>query len=431
MPDEEHTSQFEDDLAVVLRRTGDGFAPGGGDDLVAGGVRRGRRRVARRRAAAVAGSVLTLALVGAGGAYATGALDGYRGGTDATVAAPPTAPRPSVVPKPSAATGAVPAADVLATFRRVLPPGGELRDAESRGTADERGPMAAGVYDDGRGAAAVGIGFFRVDPDDKGFSECPDKAFVDYDACTAEELPGGARLVVFQGYEYPDRREETKHWRATVLHPDGLVTDLGTWNAPAQKGAAVTRVDPPFTPAQLKRIVTHPAWAPVLRAVPKPVEAEPSTDPSDPGADAGGSFDGTAVRPTLLSLLPEGLTVTADGGDDGFAHAVVDDGAGRSLVQVNAQPDMGDVAGELFPAGSYETLPDGTKVAVQKRPGEKGGEGVVMWTVDTLRPDGYRVVVSAFNAGAQHEAATRAEPALSTAQLKALATSPKWLELQK
>jgi hypothetical protein len=375
--------------------------------------------------------VLTLALVGVGGAYATGTLDGHRTGDDATVAAPPAPQKPTALPKPSTMTGTVPAAGVLATFREVLPKGGKLRDGQSRGTADELGPMASGVYDDGRGPAAVGIGFFRAAPGDEGYSECPDEVFVDYDACSAEGLPDGSRLVIFQGYEYPDRREETKNWRATLLRADGLVTDLNTWNAPAQKGADVSRVDPPFSPAQLRQIVTDPAWAPVLRAIPQPVEAKPSTGPSDGASDTGGSLDGAAVRPTLLSLLPDGLTVTDDGGDDGFAYAVVDDGAGRSLVQVNAQLGMGDVAGRLFPAGSYETLPDGTKVAVRQGPGEKGGEGVVMWTVDTLRPDGYRVVVSAFNAGAQHEAATRPEPALSTAQLKALATSPKWLEPRK
>lgn len=433
---------FEDGLSVALRRAGDGFAAGDGDGLVAGGLVRGRRRVVRRRAGVVAASTVALALVGVGGAYTAGALGGGEG--HASVAAAP----PAVGENPSAAP--VDADALLATFRRVLPADGRLTDTEARGTDDERGPMASGVYDDGRGRAAVGIGFFQALPGDKGFSECPDEVFNAYDACTTEDLPGG-RLMVYQGYEYPDRREDTKHWRATLLRPDGLVLDLGTWNAPAQKGAAVSRTDPPFTPAEMKRIVTHPAWAPVLeatgkaaaekRATGKGADGKPVAGASGlpgksgqapgRGGSAGAAFDGAAVRPTLLSLLPGDLTVSDQGGQDGYGYAVVDDGEGRSLVQVNAQPDMRDVEDQLFPPGGYETLPGGTKVAVRQQPGEKGGEGVVMWTVDTIRPGGYRVVVSAFNTGAQHDSATRAEPALSIEQLKSLATSEKWLKLMK
>lgn len=424
MPAEE---SFEGEFAVALRRTGDGFTVDDGDGLVAGGLARGRRRVVRRRVGTVTGSVLALALVGVGGAYAT---DTFGGGAEpASVAAAP----PAVAGKPSAAP--VDADALLGIFRGLLPAEGRLEDAQARGTADPFGPMASGVYDDGQGKAAVSVGFFHASPGDEGFTQCPDKVLNAYDACTTEDLPGG-RLMVYQGYEYPDRREDTKNWRATLQNDDGLVLDLNTWNAPAQKGAAVTRTDPPFPPAEMKRIVTHTAWAPVLEAVRNPAEGKPGAgDPgkAKPGRDgsAAASFNGAAVRPTLLSLLPKGLTVSDKGGADEYAYAVVDDGRGKSLVQVNAQPDMRDVEGELFPEGAYETLPDGTKVTVRQQPGEKGGEGVVMWTVDTIRPGGYRVVVSAFNTGAQHEPATRAEPALSLDQLKALATSEKWLKLMK
>lgn len=49
-----------------------------------------------------------------------------------------------------------------------------------------------------------------------------------------------------------------------------------------------------------------------------------------------------------------------------------------------------------------------------------------MWTVDTLRTDGFRVVVSAFNAGTQRAAPTRPTPALTREQLREIALSPKW-----
>lgn len=57
---------------------------------------------------------------------------------------------------------------------------------------------------------------------------------------------------------------------------------------------------------------------------------------------------------------------------------------------------------------------------------EKGAEGVVMWTVDTLRPDGGRVVISAFDSGSQHESVTRAAPALTMKELRAVALAPEW-----
>ncbi|MEU1690964.1 hypothetical protein [Streptomyces hirsutus] len=54
-----------------------------------------------------------------------------------------------------------------------------------------------------------------------------------------------------------------------------------------------------------------------------------------------------------------------------------------------------------------------------------------MWTVDTMRADGRRVVISAFNTGAQHEDVTRDAPALSMKELRAIALSPRWDDLNR
>ncbi|OII60416.1 hypothetical protein BJP40_10580 [Streptomyces sp. CC53] len=439
MPEE---GRFEDDLVVALRRTGDTFAPDGGG-LVAGGVARGRRRVVRRRTGAVAGGVLALALVGVGCAYAAGALGGRartadvaadRGDGGPPVAAAPPGPSaatgrvdpvPSATaePPPRAEGGGVSAAEVLRTFRALLP-GGELTEPAARGTAE--GPTASGVFDDGRGRAAVGIAFFRVAPGDDTYTRCPDAALVPHDGCTTETLPGGARLMVLKGYEYPDKREETKNWRASLVHPDGVVVDLNTWNAPAQKGSAVSRAEPPFTSAQMKAVVSADAWKPVLDHLPDPGGWPEEGGPEGPVAGDGSGE--AAVKPLFLSLLPENLTRVRSGGEGDYAYAVVDDGKGRSLVQVNAQPGMGGAGPSLFPPGSYTTLADGTKVRAVRQAGEKGGKDVVWWSVDTLRPSGYRVVVSAFNTPDQDQDATRAKPALDMEQLQTIATSEKWLE---
>ncbi|GAA4888237.1 hypothetical protein ACFPM3_18340 [Streptomyces coeruleoprunus] len=434
--------RFEEELAVALRRTGDGFGPGDGSGLVTGGVARGRRRVVRRRVGAVTGGALALALVGVGGAYTAGALGGGGGGDrdhgGASVAAPP---------KPTGQAGparqAVSGERLLALFKGMLPKPGELTDTTARGT--EEGPMVSGVFDDGRGKAAVGIAFFHAGPDAAGFTRCPDRALNAYDACTMEQLPGGASLMIYQGYEYPDKREGTKNWRATLLDDSGVVVDLNTWNAPAQKGAPVSRPNPPFNPAQMRAIVTAKAWKAVVAAIPDPADLKgaPGASGTDtgegrdksragaPAREKAYKFNTAGVRPLFMSLLPKGLTVTDKGGDGEWAYAVVDDGRGGSFVQVNAQPDMSDVETELFPEGSYTTLPDGTKVRARQQPGEKGGKDVVWWSVDTMRPDGYRVVVSAFNTPAQHQDASRPEPALSMEQLTAIATSEKWLKLKK
>jgi hypothetical protein len=170
----------------------------------------------------------------------------------------------------------------------------------------------------------------------------------------------------------------------------------------------------------LKTLATAGAWLGVVDAIPVDPRA-PTAAPAQPSG-----IDGRAVTSTLVSLLPKGVKVVAKSGpDSGYAYVVVDDGKGRSLVQINVQPNMSDVEDQLFGADA-ETLADGTKVVTHKEPGEKGGAGVVMWTADTIRTDGFRVVISAFNSGSQVTAATRTTPALTTKQLRAIALSAKW-----
>ncbi len=84
------------------------------------------------------------------------------------------------------------------------------------------------------------------------------------------------------------------------------------------------------------------------------------------------------------------------GGQSGYGYVVVDDGGGRSLVEINVQTDMADVAAHLHAVGAT-TLPDGRLVGVTQEAAEKGGDGVVARTVDTLTPDGFRVVITTLN----------------------------------
>ncbi|MCX5391523.1 hypothetical protein [Streptomyces sp. NBC_00094] len=421
---------FEEELGAVLRSTGEGFAVDDRRELVAGGLTRGRRRLVRRRLA-VTGGALALAAVGIGGVYG-GSLLGPSG--KATAAGVAAAPKPtSATTEPSQAEkrrqaqmpqAQIPVKDIAAVIKANTPDGEwQFENLDSKGHA------ALGVYDDGGGKAAVSVGLYRAAGGDgeagSGQVECPSRVHVPFDKCTSGTLPGGDRLMVIQGYVYPDKREETKNWRAVLLTKDGFLVDASEYNAAGEKGAAISRENPPFTATQLKALVTSEGWRPLLRQLPtpEPLKASPGKAQRPVGPE------GDAVQATLRSLLPKGLKVTDKGGEGEYGFVVVDDGKGKSFVQINVQPNMKGAADAIFGSGDVTTLPDGRKVKLTKVPGEKGGSGVVMWTADTITPKDFRVVVSGFNTGAQHEPATRAEPALTIEQLKAIALSPKWQKL--
>ncbi|MFD7597598.1 hypothetical protein ACFV6D_31795 [Kitasatospora sp. NPDC059812] len=416
--------KFEDDLLYALTRTGEGFRAEP-TDLLAGGYRRGRRRWRRRSTAAVVGGAAALALVGTGAVYLTGS-----------------SPRPSTVPAaaPSTAGGsgsAAPASsasasasappavsgdEVLAMFQALLPKG-ETTGGTGTGTGVDPGrPYGSGiaataslVFDDGKGKSAMGISLGRLADGDPNRVEndCPDKKLVQYDACSATTLPDGGTLTVLQGYEYPDKRATTKWWNAKLIGKDGRQVELSEWNSPAEKGSPDSRPKPPLTPEQLKAIVTDKSWDRVIASIPDPVPVKPR--------DSGKEYDKDEILAIVAKLLPAGLTETETGGQPGYANFVVNDGKGKSLVEINVQDWSRDdkTKEELF--GSAQAQPDGTRVVVGKRGSNPG-----MWTVDTLHADGLRVVISAFNSGTQQTPATRSTPALSTDQLKAIATASVW-----
>lgn len=282
--------------------------------------------------------------------------------------------------------------------------------------------MVSGVFDDGKGKAAIGLGLSRVDPkgamaDD--MVKCPSKATMKYDGCSSEKLADGSRLLLFQGYEYPDRRVDTKSWRATLVTPQGFLLDAQEWNAATEKDSPVTRPAPPLTPAQLKALVASPLWLPALNDLPAAAQS-PALEPARSGPKAV----------EILGKLVSGYDIpVVDEYEDGtdLGYLVLDDGKGRSMVSLQIQPDNKDHPGvwkDLFTGA--ETLPDGTKVLSRQQLGEKGGAGVVWWSVEALRPNGTRVIVSAFNAKSQSTAATRKEPVLTMQRLREIATSPKW-----
>ncbi|MEV0903652.1 hypothetical protein [Streptomyces hokutonensis] len=413
MPDA-HSSDsadpFETRLAAGLRDAGDAFETDRAA-LVTAGARKGRRRLLRRRNAAVLSGAAGIALVGVGTALL------LPSGSPDAQGSPATSTHASAS---ASAHAPVSGATLISTLELLLGDGAYSK-AEARGTDEELSPYVHVVYDDGNGKSAIEVGMGRVRPgsdEARQATKCPAKAFTHYDACATNRLADGSVVMVLQGYEYPDRRVDTKWWSAELVTPQGQHVSVSEWNAAAEKDAPITRSQPPLSPARLTKLAASPAWRDAIDAMP----AEASTVTAEPSDTAFGA----PVAPTLKSLLPKGLTVSDSSGDDtGFGYLVVDDGKGKSLVQVNVQANMSDVEGDLF-GPDAEVLSDGTKVATHQGPGEKGGAGVVMWTVDTLRTDGSRVVISAFNSGAQDTTSTRTTPALTMKQLRAIALSPKW-----
>ncbi|MGA5603747.1 hypothetical protein ACPCUF_22330 [Streptomyces griseoincarnatus] len=417
MPENQYEDPFEDRFAAALRDTGHSFRTDDPAALVGRGEVRGRRKQLLRRTA-VLGGMTGVALVGVGATLLL-TPDVHDPRRTSAAAGPAATTSPSAAsPSPAEPfTGD----DILRSLKKLLPQG-TYKEEQAQGTDSPMPPHAHVVFDDGRGAAALGLSFDRVEPGSEQARQratCPDKALVKYDDCTTAKLPDGSRLALFQGYEYADRRADTKRWYAELLTPKGHHVLLTEWNAPAEKGAPVSRPQPPLSVEQLKEVVTADVWPRVVDSMPSRKDRSATSEAPSPG-----TRDKT-IGDTLAGLLPRELKIVGEGGQESeYAYLVVDDGKGGSLVQINVQPGMSDMAGVLF--DDAEELADGRLVTTRQSPGEKGAEGVVMWTVDTLRPDGLRVVISAFNTPAQHQDATRDTPALTMEQLREIALSTVW-----
>ncbi|CAL9567245.1 hypothetical protein [Streptomyces sp. enrichment culture] len=412
---------FEDRLSAALRDAGDDFQADRAA-LVSAGRARGRRALLRRRTAVV-GGVAGVALAGVGGALVLPADDPAR--PDRAGAASAGTPKSTAT-----AAAAVFAGDDLLRELKGLLPRGTYGEESARASDHQLGPAARLVYDDGAGAAAIGMGFARVEPGSAQVREltaCPDHNVTPYDDCTSDRLPDGSTLRLFQGYEYPDLRVDTKLWTADLVTAEGQHVSVSEWNSPAEKDAPVSRDEPPLSTERLRELVTAGVWREVVDAIPESPKPQRSTASRTERPEVSGK----SVGDTLAGLLPEDLDVVTRGGQESeYAYLVVDDGRGRSLLQVNVQYGMADGAGQAYAGG--EILPDGTRIVTRQEPGEKAGSGVLMWTVDTLRPGpaGFRVVISAFNTGDQNKDATRDAPALTMEQLRKIALSTEWDRLR-
>ncbi|MCX5212862.1 hypothetical protein OG689_26900 [Kitasatospora sp. NBC_00240] len=432
--------KFEDDLVFAISRTGDAFEADR-TPLLAGGLQRGRRRWRRRSAAAIAGGATALAIIATGGVYLAGAGgprgDGGRAVTvaaaDASGAASSGAASPdATVSAAAAGTSAVTGRQMIDLLKALLPPGSVRvaagQDSGGTGNRPPAAPSASVIFDDGHGSAAIEIGVRRLAPGDESLLDqvtCPDPKFRPTGAvCSSTQRADGSTLMVLQGYEYPDRRVDTLAWSATLAGKDGRLVQLQEWNAAQEKDSPVTRPTPPLTPEQLGALVTDKSWDRVVEALPTPKPQPRNT---------GKEYSAEEILAITAGLLPAGLTESETGGQPGYANFVLNDGKGKSMVELNVQDwsrelkehqqgtaKNGDVVEQVFAKAT--TLPDGTKVVLAK-----GADKAAVWTVNSLRPDGMRVVIGAYTSGGPQQPSVRSAPVLTEAQLEAIATSPLWV----
>ena len=272
----------------ALHRAADGFPPADGLALVTAGYARGRT-LRRRRTAMVTAGAAVLALAGTGGVLATTAGHGTAGGDRGVTAAS----APSHAGATSGAHAVATAASVRPVSARqmedllisMLPPG-SVSGRDGRGTDDELPPYAHVVFDDGHGASAIEVGV-----EAQGGSPINCDVVAPGDSCTQTHVHGGT-LTVLKTYEYPDHRVDTKEWLAEFAGSDGSLVSVSEWNAPAEKGAPVSRPEPPLSAGRLGAIATDPAWRRVIAAS----RATAAKDPARTTSSKGGQTSQAALK---------------------------------------------------------------------------------------------------------------------------------------
>ncbi|MEU0813777.1 hypothetical protein [Streptomyces mirabilis] len=125
----------------------------------------------------------------------------------------------------------------------------------------------------------------------------------------------------------------------------------------------------------------------------------------------------------LTALLPTGLTHSSPPGGRQSGQLWVDDGHGKSLLEVHVSRQTSTTAIRSHVFAGTTPLADGTLIESRQAPrGTDPGHE----TVNVLHPDGLYVTLMEWQAPSQNGPATRATPILTPAQLRAIATSSQW-----
>jgi hypothetical protein len=430
--DEEFAARLPD----ALNATADRF-PAPSADLVPSAVQRGRRLRLVRNAQVGGGAVLALAALGGvlAGTGVLGAAPGVR--HDVLPAA--SSATPSAVPTPSAS---VTEQDMIRTLERLLPPGGTVSRAAGRGSAAagvDGSPFAQLTYTDAHGGTSgIDIDIARPGPWNAQQDGCLPVEVRPYDQCAVRTLPDGATAVEDKSYTYPSGHTGQRRWTSDVWTVGGAHLSVEEFGGGGEKGST-SSADPVLSLARLTAIADSLSWAKAIAAVPAPRSYVTPT--TTPGGAAGGAGAGAGSHPgpalsgakmwsALRALVPSRYVLTSPNVQDGLVQAVLDDGHGRNMIEVDDQRGMADKSLITYMACQPDesdctshTLPDGTIVKTYT---QTGTSGAVSRIFDTLHQDGHRVLVRETNSYSENGPVTRPAPALSTAQLQAIAFSDKW-----
>ncbi|MFJ2397624.1 hypothetical protein ACIOTI_33400 [Streptomyces sp. NPDC087843] len=425
---------LDDDLEVRLRamRSDTDEFPPHSADLVQRSIARGRR-MRLIRATRVAAVTAAFALITAGSTLMATDAFGIRGGDGNPDRLRAGASTRSTERPPSHEPSSISGQEMTHTLESLLPPGGTVSAASGRGSRSDGPvvwPTAQLTYSTEHGSSGIDITIARLEsgtPADQqqGQAGCLPVEVRPYDKCTTEKLPGGAVLNTTRSFTYPNSATGQKRWYVVLTSPDGVQLTVQQFSGGGEKGSS-SGADPLLSIAQLTSVVRSPVWERAIAAVPAPRGAPfPSTGASTGASTGKKRVPGARMTRVLKSHLPQGGTVSGLDSGDGMAQLIYDDGHGKNMVEADAQYDrtallaghMGcaDVPGEC----EATTLADGTQVKKVRGPSEKGGSAVV-WLVDTLRPDGRRVVAREVNSYAEAGPVTRPQPALSMDELLSL-----------
>ncbi|MEU4150518.1 hypothetical protein [Streptomyces sp. NPDC026659] len=374
-------------------------------------AQRGRRRRMWRAAQVGGGAVLTVAALG-GALVGAGVLGGA--GTPAAVPASigPAAPASA----PGSPVPSVSGNDVAATLRSLMPKSGTVSQVSGTRTPDAL--SAKLVHTDAGGAStALDIMISRQQA-----GGCMPVEVRPYDTCTTKRFPDGSVLNSTKSFTYPSSPGGQRRWYVEYITGDGVQLSLEEFGGGGEKESA-TGVEPGLSLDQLGEIVRSPAWRTAIASL-------PAQDSAEPGPREEGMPSADRMTSVLTALLPKGH-VSDVNSSPGMVQLVHDDGAGKTMFEVDVQPNraellarrMGCDGGPLVCDSGV--LKDGTKVKMTRSHSEKGGKAAV-WQVDTLRPDGLRVLVREINSYAEAGPVTRPAPELGMERLRVIALDERW-----
>ncbi|MFB7612691.1 hypothetical protein [Kitasatospora sp. NPDC056181] len=217
-------------------------------------------------------------------------------------------------------------------------------------------------------------------------------------------------------------RGERRHRRARAARLTGVVAFVAVLGVGAALVHGADRTPP--TPVQQAARSSTPAQpstgASPSSGAPSATDAPPTAKPSD-------------LRALLVTML-SGRGKATGGSENGpeYATALLDDGRGKGLVTITVQSGVTDQVKDRMncdraPVGCQTvTTADGTVVKSYEASAGATGE-VRCNTVDTLRPNGSRVVAGACDAASDLGPRTRTKPVLDLEGVKAVALDPRWV----